>query len=47
MANEKRESRFKTCLLFQNNTKVDTIMLPAKEVLFGAAENKHDKYDKY
>ena len=47
MANEKRESRFKTCLLFQIKTIVVALTLRTKEVLFGAAENKHDKYDKY
>ncbi len=31
MANEKRESRFKTCLLFQIKTIVATLMPPAKK----------------
>jgi len=46
MANEKRESRFKTCLLFQIKTIVAALTLRTKEVLLGA-KNKHDKYDKY
>lgn len=46
MANEKRESRFKTCLLFQIKTKSGCTNLSHKEVSLGA-ENKHDKYDKY
>ncbi len=46
MANEKRESRFKTCLLFQIKTIVVALTLRTKEVLLGS-ENKHDKYDEY
>ena len=46
MANEKRESRFKTCLLFQIKTIGVALTLRTKEVLPGA-ENKHNKYDKY